>query len=118
MMASQMKAVFDSTGGLWQAGKLVGKPAATFVSTGTQNGGQETTHLTTVTQLAHHGMVYVPMGYTIGKHQFNNGEPHGGSPYGASCLAGADGSRQPSQMELEMAQHQGKSFAEFVNRLQ
>eukprot|EP00971_Amphidinium_carterae_P199404 3957420-Amphidinium_carterae.2 len=66
MMAAQMKAFFDMTGGLWQKGALAGKPAATFVSTGTVNGGQETTHLTAVTQLVHHGMVYVPLGYAAG----------------------------------------------------
>eukprot|EP00899_Mesostigma_viride_P019473 jgi/Mesvir1/27527/Mv07288-RA.1 len=56
MMAAQMKAFFDATGGLWKTGALVGKPAGTFISTATQNGGQETTHLTAITQLVHHGM--------------------------------------------------------------
>eukprot|EP01083_Nonionella_stella_P090987 254319_1 len=63
MAASQMKSFMDSTGGLWQGGKLMGKPAGIFVSTGTQGGGQETTAMTWVTQLAHHGMIYVPTGY-------------------------------------------------------
>ena len=67
---SQMKAMFDATGGLWQAGKLVGKPATCFVSTGTQGGGQETTALTTITQLVHHGMIFVPAGYTAPEEQF------------------------------------------------
>lgn len=66
MMAAQMKAFFDGTGGLWQSGALAGKLAATFVSTGTQQGGQETTHFTAVTQLVHHGMAYVPLGYQAG----------------------------------------------------
>ena len=67
MASAQVKALLDSTGGLWQAGALVGKPAGVFFSTGTQNGGQETTALTFVTQLAHHGMVFVPLGYSTPK---------------------------------------------------
>jgi len=118
MMAAQMKAFFDMTGGLWQKGALAGKPAATFVSTGTVNGGQETTHLTAVTQLVHHGMVYVPLGYAAGADgQFDMSELHGGSPYGSSTYAGADGSRQPSAMELKIASKQGATFAERVKAL-
>ena len=95
MMAGQMKTFFDSTGQLWASGALAGKLAATFVSTGTQQGGQETTHFTAVTQLVHHGMAYVPLGYQAGgEGQFDLSEIHGGSPWGASTLAGGDGSRQ------------------------
>ncbi|EEC79475.1 hypothetical protein OsI_20505 [Oryza sativa Indica Group] len=71
MMAAQMKAFFDATGGLWREQSLAGKPAGVFFSTGTQGGGQETTPLTAVTQLAHHGMVFVPVGYTFGAKMFD-----------------------------------------------
>eukprot|EP01026_Neomeris_dumetosa_P067401 TRINITY_DN6574_c0_g1_i3.p1 TRINITY_DN6574_c0_g1~~TRINITY_DN6574_c0_g1_i3.p1 ORF type:complete len:205 (+),score=32.14 TRINITY_DN6574_c0_g1_i3:237-851(+) len=111
MMAAQVKAMFDATGKLWQAGSLVGKPVSIFFSTGTQNGGQETTALTAVTQFTHHGMIFVPPGYSFGEKMFDNSQVHGGSPYGAGTLAGADGSRQPSQMELDYAKHQGQYFA-------
>eukprot|EP00403_Amphidinium_massartii_P028864 CAMPEP_0178402774 /NCGR_PEP_ID=MMETSP0689_2-20121128/17020_1 /TAXON_ID=160604 /ORGANISM="Amphidinium massartii, Strain CS-259" /LENGTH=454 /DNA_ID=CAMNT_0020023695 /DNA_START=86 /DNA_END=1450 /DNA_ORIENTATION=+ len=118
MMASQMKSFFDSTGGLWQKGALAGKPAATFVSTGTVNGGQETTHMTAVTQLVHHGMAYVPLGYAAGGDgQFDMNELHGGSPWGSSTFAGADGTRQPSQVELKIAAKHGATFAERVKAM-
>ncbi|KAG0564838.1 hypothetical protein KC19_8G144200 [Ceratodon purpureus] len=110
MMAAQMKAFFDSTGSLWQTQALAGKPAGIFVSTGTQNGGQETTALTTVTQLTHHGMLFVPIGYTFGAGMFKLDEPRGGSPYGAGTFAG-DGTRMPSETELAMAEHQGRLTA-------
>lgn len=117
MMASQMKAFFDSTGAHWQSGALVGKPAATFVSTGVANGGQETTHFTAITQIVHHGMIFVPLGYAAGADAFNMTEVHGGSPYGASTIAGADGSRQPSELELRIAAKQGETFAATVKSL-
>lgn len=118
MMAAQMKSFFDSTGQLWQKGALTGKLAATFCSTGTINGGQETTHLTAVTNLVHHGMIYVPLGYAAGADgQFDMSEIHGGSPYGASTYAGADGSRQPSTIELKIAAKQGSTFAERVKAM-
>jgi len=117
MMAAQMKAFFDGTGGLWQSGALAGKLAATFVSTGTQQGGQETTHFTAVTQLVHHGMAYVPLGYQAGGDgQFDVSQIHGASPWGASTLAGADGSRQPSQLELKCALKHGEVFGNAVKR--
>eukprot|EP00439_Symbiodinium_sp_Y106_P066233 s78_g10.t1 len=117
MMASQMKAFFDGTGSLWQKGALAGKLGATFVSTGTQQGGQETTHFTAVTQLVHHGMCYVPLGYQAGGDgQFDLSEIHGGSPWGASTLAGADGSRQASALELKIAKKQGEVFGTAVKR--
>jgi len=115
MMCAQMKAFLDSTGGLWKTGGLIGKPAALFTSTGTQNGGQETTSLTAVTQLTHHGMVFVPIGYSTPL-LFNMEEIKGGSPYGASTFSG-DGSRQPSKIELDIAMHQGEYFAKFVRDL-
>jgi len=117
-MCAQMKTFLDSTGGLWQSGGLKGKLVATLVSTGTQNGGQETTHFTALTNFVHHGMIYVPLGYQAGAEgQFDLTEPHGGSPYGGSTLAGGDGSRQPSEMELKIIRKQGQIFAAEVKRL-
>eukprot|EP00602_Paraphysomonas_sp_CaronLab_P003468 CAMPEP_0185024180 /NCGR_PEP_ID=MMETSP1103-20130426/7150_1 /TAXON_ID=36769 /ORGANISM="Paraphysomonas bandaiensis, Strain Caron Lab Isolate" /LENGTH=194 /DNA_ID=CAMNT_0027557077 /DNA_START=110 /DNA_END=694 /DNA_ORIENTATION=- len=110
MAAAQMKAFMDSTGGLWQSGGLVGKTAGIFFSTGTQNGGQETTAMTWVTQLAHHGMIYVPLGY-INPAVFDLSTPHGGSAWGPGTLAGADGSRQPSDLEVGVAKSYGAHFA-------
>ncbi|EFN56870.1 hypothetical protein CHLNCDRAFT_30702 [Chlorella variabilis] len=117
MMASQFKAFLDSTGGLWQAGALVGKPAGIFTSVATQGGGLETTALTAITQLTHHGMIFVPTGYTFGSSMFNVGEVQGGTPYGSSTIAGADGSRQPSKHELDYAVHHGKYFAGVAAKL-
>ncbi|KAI9089088.1 hypothetical protein K1719_029367 [Acacia pycnantha] len=115
-MASQMKAFFDSTGQLWKEQKLAGKPAGFFVSTGTQGGGQETTAWTAITQLAHHGMLFVPIGYTFGTGMFKMDSVRGGSPYGAGVFAG-DGAREPSETELALAEHQGKYMAVVVKRL-
>lgn len=115
-MAAQMKAFFDSTGQLWKEQKLAGKPAGFFVSTGTQGGGQETTAWTAITQLAHHGMLFVPIGYTFGAGMFKMDEIRGGSPYGAGVYAG-DGTRKPSKVELALAEHQGKYMAAIVKRL-
>ena len=167
-----MQAFLDSTGGLWQAGALVGKPCGIFVSVGTQGGGSETTALTFVTQVAHHGMVFVPCGYSFGAQLFGMDEVcagggggggegllrlvlgwavllcwacaglgcgpscgiraathslpscppthpqvRGGTPYGASTFAGADGSRQPSKLELDYAHHQGAYFAGVAKKL-
>uniref|UniRef100_A0A2P2P5W0 NAD(P)H dehydrogenase (quinone) n=1 Tax=Rhizophora mucronata TaxID=61149 RepID=A0A2P2P5W0_RHIMU len=115
-MAAQMKSFFDSTGLLWKEQKLAGKPAGFFVSTGTQGGGQETTAWTAITQLAHHGMLFVPIGYTFGAGMFKMDSIRGGSPYGAGVYAG-DGSREPSETELALAEHQGKYMATVVKRL-
>ncbi|XP_009395665.3 probable NAD(P)H dehydrogenase (quinone) FQR1-like 2 [Musa acuminata AAA Group] len=115
-MAAQMKAFFDSTGQLWREQKLAGKPAGFFVSTGTQGGGQETTAWTAITQLVHHGMIFVPIGYTFGAGMFKMDEIRGGSPYGAGVFAG-DGTREPGDMELALAEHQGKYMANVVKRL-
>ena len=116
MAPAQVKALMDSTGGLWEKGALVGKPAGLFFSTGTQGGGQETTALTFVTQLTHHGMVFVPLGYATPK-LFNMDEVHGGSPYGAGTIAGGDGSRQPSEHEKKVAVHHGEHFGKIVAKL-
>ncbi|GMN66246.1 hypothetical protein TIFTF001_035344 [Ficus carica] len=115
-MAAQMKAFFDSTGQLWKEQKLAGKPAGFFVSTGTQGGGQETTAWTAITQLAHHGMLFVPIGYTFGAGMFKMDSIRGGTPYGAGVFAG-DGTREPTETELALAEHQGKYMAAVVKKL-
>ncbi|KAL9269785.1 putative NAD(P)H dehydrogenase (quinone) FQR1-like 1 [Drosera capensis] len=116
MMAAQFKAFLDSTGGLWRTQKLAGKPAGIFISTGSQGGGQETTALTAITQLAHHGMIFVPIGYTFGAGMFEMEQIKGGSAYGAGTYAG-DGTRQPSELELAIAFHQGKYIAGIAKKL-
>ncbi|CAH9111991.1 unnamed protein product [Cuscuta europaea] len=116
MMAAQFKAFLDATGGLWRTQALAGKPAGLFYSTGSQGGGQETTALTAITQLVHHGMIYVPIGYTFGAGMFEMEQVKGGSPYGSGTFAG-DGSRQPSQLELDQAFHQGKYIASITKKL-
>lgn len=116
MMPAQMKAFFDATGQLWQSGALQGKAAGVFVSTGTMQGGQETTTLTALTQLTHHGIIFVPLGYADPE-MFDLSKVHGGSSYGASTFAGVDGSRQPSEMELRLASIQGERFANVMKKL-
>lgn len=115
-MAAQMKSFFDSSGQLWKEQKLAGKPAGFFISTGTQGGGQETTAWTAITQLAHHGMLFVPIGYTFGAGMFEMDSIRGGSPYGAGVYAG-DGSREPTESELALSEHQGKYMAAIVKKL-
>ncbi|KAL6213554.1 hypothetical protein ACLB2K_013001 [Fragaria x ananassa] len=115
-MAAQMKAFFDSTGELWKEQKLAGVPAGFFVSTGTQGGGQETTVWTAITQLAHHGMIYVPIGYTFGAGMFQMDSLRGGSPYGSGVLSG-DGTRNPTETEVALAEHHGKYMATIVKKL-
>ncbi|OWM83798.1 hypothetical protein CDL15_Pgr004229 [Punica granatum] len=114
-MAAQMNTFFESADSLWAEQKLVGKPAGFFVSTGTQGGGQETTAWTAVTLLTHHGMIYVPIGYTFGSGMFGMDAIRGGSPYGAGVFSG-DGTRAPSETELALAEHQGKYMASIVKR--
>lgn len=106
----------DSTGGLWSKGALSGKPAGCFFSTAVQGGGQETIGLTTVTFFAHHGMIFVPLGYADPK-VFSNEEVHGSSAYGSGTIAGSDGSRQPSQLEKDVAETHGKHFATIAKKL-
>lgn len=114
---AQWKTFWDKTGGLWAKGALHGKAAGVFVSTGTPGGGQEVTVLNSLSTLAHHGIIYVPLGY---KNTFPLNTSfevvHGGSPWGAGTFAGPDGSRTPNELELEMAQIQGKTFAETVSK--
>ncbi|CBI18659.3 probable NAD(P)H dehydrogenase (quinone) FQR1-like 1 [Vitis vinifera] len=116
MMAGQFKAFLDATGALWRTQQLAGKPAGLFYSTGSQGGGQETTPLTAITQLVHHGMIFVPIGYTFGAGMFEIEQVKGGSPYGAGTYAG-DGSRQPSEIELAQAFHQGMYIAGITKKL-
>ena len=115
-MCSQMRNFLDRTGQLWQKGALVGKVASVFVSTGTQHGGQETTITSVHSTLLHHGMIIVGVPYSCPQ-LLNMDEVTGGSPYGAGCLAGADGSRRPSENEKEIARFQGAHVAEITRRL-
>jgi len=115
-MAAQMKNFLDQTGGLWFAGKLVGKIGSVFASTATQHGGQESTILSTHTVLLHQGMIIVGLPYTW-QGQMRLDEITGGSPYGATTIAGGDGSRQPSANELDGARFQGKHVAEIAAKL-
>ncbi|XP_017983015.1 PREDICTED: probable NAD(P)H dehydrogenase (quinone) FQR1-like 3 isoform X1 [Theobroma cacao] len=116
VMAAQFKAFFDASHELWECQALAGKPAGIFWSTGFHGGGQELTALTAVTQLAHHGMIFVPLGYTFGSGMFEMNEVKGGSSYGAGTYA-ADGSREPTELELQQAFHQGKYVAEITKKL-
>ena len=115
-MAGQMRNFLDQTGALWAGGKLVGKVGSVFISTGTQHGGQETTITSFHTTLFHHGMVVVGVPYSCPA-LTNMDEITGGTPYGASTLAGSDGSRQPSANELDIARFQGKHVAEITAKL-
>ncbi|RDA83380.1 hypothetical protein CP532_4720 [Ophiocordyceps camponoti-leonardi (nom. inval.)] len=115
---AQWKTFWDKTGGLWASGGLHGKFAGLFVSTGGQGGGQESTCLAAMSTLAHHGMVYVPLGYAKTFAQLTNlDEVHGGSAWGAGTFAGGDGSRQPSKLELDVATTQGEVFYQTVAKL-
>jgi NAD(P)H dehydrogenase (quinone) len=115
-MAGQMKQFLDQTGGLWMKGALVGKVGSVFASTATQHGGQETTITSFHTVLLHQGMVIVGLPYSC-QAQMGLDEIKGGSPYGASTIAGADGSRQPSEQELGMARFQGEHVAKIAAKL-
>lgn len=115
-MAAQMKNLLDQTGGLWLQGKLIGKVGSVFTSTATQHGGQESTILSTHTVLLHQGMVIVGLPYSF-QGQMGVKEITGGSPYGASTIADADGSRQPSENELAGARFQGRHVAEIAAKL-
>ncbi|PWY95739.1 flavo protein WrbA [Aspergillus sclerotioniger CBS 115572] len=115
---AQWKAFWDSTGKIWASGGYWGKYAGLFVSTGTQGGGQESTCLAAMSTLAHHGLIYVPLGYkTVFGQLANLDEVHGGSAWGAGTFAGGDGSRQPSALELTVAEAQGKAFYEHLAKV-
>ena len=115
-MAGQMKTFLDQTGGLWMSGALVGKVASVFSSSATQHGGQESTILTFHPVLLHLGMVIVGLPYSF-QGQMGVAEVMGNTPYGASTIAGGDGSRQPSKVELEGARFQGKHVAQIAGKL-
>ena len=115
-MASQMANFLDQAGGLWARGALHGKVGAAFTSTATQHGGQETTLFSIITNLLHFGMVVVGLDYGHAG-QMRLDEVTGGSPYGSTTITGGDGSRQPSENELDGARHQGRVVAETAIRL-
>ncbi|MFZ2298270.1 MAG: NAD(P)H:quinone oxidoreductase, type IV [Burkholderiales bacterium RIFCSPLOWO2_12_FULL_64_99] len=115
-MPGQMAAFLDQTGGLWARGALNGKVGAAFTSTATQHGGQEVTLFSIITNLMHFGMVIVGLPYSFAG-QMTLDEIVGGSPYGATTIAGGKGERQPSAIELDGARFQGKLVAETANKL-
>ncbi|HQR53567.1 MAG TPA: NAD(P)H:quinone oxidoreductase [Burkholderiales bacterium] len=115
-MCAQMRNFLDQTGGLWMKGGLIGKVGSVFTSTATQHGGQETTITSFHSTLLHHGMVIVGVPYSEQRLVVMN-EVTGGTPYGASTLAGPDGSRQPSENELAIAQFQGRHVAGIAAKL-
>jgi NAD(P)H dehydrogenase (quinone) len=115
-MASQMANFLDQTGGLWASGALNGKVGSAFASTATQHGGQETTLMAIHTNLLHFGMVTVGLPYSFAG-QMRLDEITGGAPYGATTISGGDGSRMPSENELEAARFQGRHVADIAARL-
>lgn len=115
-MCGQMRQFLDATGGLWAKGALVGKIASVFTSTATQHGGQESTILSFHTTLLHHGMIIVGLPYAFAG-QMRVDEITGGSPYGASTIAGGKGERAPSENELAGARFQGKHVAAIASKL-
>jgi NAD(P)H dehydrogenase (quinone) len=115
-MCGQMRQFLDATGQLWAEGALVGKVGSVFTSSATQHGGQESTILTFHVSLLHHGFVVVGLPYAF-QGQMTMDEISGGSPYGASTIAGGDGSRMPSENELEAARFQGRHVAEIASKL-
>ena len=115
-MTGQMRNFWDQTGGLWAQGKLIGKVGSVFTSTGT-TGGQEMTVINTWTTLAHHGMIIVPIGYAMPQQTDLSTVRGGHMPYGASTVAGADGSRHPVAEELAVAQNQGATVAKLAVKI-
>jgi NAD(P)H dehydrogenase (quinone) len=115
-MTSQMASFLDQAGGLWARGALHGKVGGAFTSTATQHGGQETTLFSIITNLLHFGMVVVGLPYSF-QGQMTLDEITGGSPYGASTIAGGQGQRQPSQLELDGARFQGELVAQTAAKL-
>ena len=115
-MTAQMRNFLDQTGGLWAKGALIGKVGSVFTSTATQHGGQESTILTFIPTLMHHGMVVVGLPYSFGA-QTGLGEILGGSPYGAATITGGDGSRMPSETELAGARFQGAHVTRIAAKL-
>jgi NAD(P)H dehydrogenase (quinone) len=116
MMCAQMRNFLDQTGGLWMRGALVGKVASVFASTASQHGGQETTITSIYPTLLHLGMIIVGVPYAETR-LLDMKEISGGTPYGATTMAGLDGSRQPSENELQIARYQGRHVAEITKAL-
>jgi NAD(P)H dehydrogenase (quinone) len=115
-LSSQMAAFLDQAGGLWARGALNGKVGAAFTSTASQHGGQETTLFSILTNLLHFGMTIVGLDYGF-QGQLTLDAVHGGAPYGATTIAGGDGSRQPSDIELDGARYLGRRVANTANKL-
>jgi NAD(P)H dehydrogenase (quinone) len=115
-MTSQMANFLDQTGSLWAQGALNGKVGGAFTSTATQHGGQETTLMSIITNLMHLGLVVVGLDYGFAG-QTTLKEITGGAPYGATTIAGGDGSRQPTENELDGARYQGRKIAEVAAKL-
>ena len=114
---AQMKAFWDSTGHLWMQGALIGKCCGIFVSTASPGGGQETTAMLALSTLAHHGVIFVPFGYSKPEVQTSCDEVRGGSAWGAGTFAGADQRRQPTAAELGLATLQGETFFKRIEKL-
>lgn len=115
-VSAQMRTFMDQTGGLWMKGALIGKVGSVFTSSATQHGGQESTILTFLPTLLHHGMVVVGLPYAE-KRQSGIDEIKGGSPYGASTIAGGQGERMPSEQEMGMGEFQGRHVATLAAKL-
>lgn len=115
-MAAQMRNLLDQTGGLWMSGGLIGKVGSVFTSTASQHGGQETTITSFHSTLIHQGMVIVGVPYSE-QRLLNMDAITGGTPYGATTITGADGSRQPTENELAIARFQGRHVAEIAQKL-
>jgi NAD(P)H dehydrogenase (quinone) len=115
-VTSQLRSFMDQTGPLWMSGALVGKVGSVFTASATQHGGQESTILSFIPTLLHHGMIVVGLPYAF-QGQMGVEEIKGGSPYGASTITAADGSRQPSAIELEAARFQGRHVASIAAKL-
>ena len=115
-LPSQMASFFDQAGGLWARGALNGKVGGAFTSTATQHGGQEVTLFSVITNLLHFGLIIVGLPYSF-QGQMTMDEIVGGSPYGATTIAGGQGQRQPSAIELDGARYQGRLIAETANKL-
>lgn len=116
VVTSQLRNFIDQTGGLWAKGSLVGKVGSVFTSSATQHGGQESTVLTFIPTLLHLGFIVVGLPYSF-QGQMGVDQIKGGSPYGASTITDADGSRQPSAIELDAARYQGRHVAEIAGAL-
>lgn len=114
-LCAQMKTFMDSLGGLWAKGALQGKMGGLFTCSGSQAGGRETTAFSIISQFAHFGMIYVPIGYGCPETRTMD-EVYGGTPYGAASISGGDGSRQPTANELAVARFQGENFAQIVDQ--